>query len=112
MGAAAAAGRAAAGAAAGAAAADAAPGVAPVGGNEGNLIVGEAVGLGGKAIRTVSFFGCTFAASGTGGVAPGGGLGVGSAIKLICEHNVWVGKNSVKSLMPSKGARPLTEREF
>jgi hypothetical protein len=82
-----------------------------VGGNEGNLIVGEAVGLGGKAIRTVSFFGCTFAASGTGGVAPGGGLGVGSAIKLICEHNVWVGKNSVKSLMPSEGARPHAERE-
>jgi hypothetical protein len=58
-------------------------GAAPPGGKEGNLIVGAAVGFGGRAMRTVSFFGCTFAASGFGGVAPGGGFGVGSAIKLF-----------------------------
>jgi hypothetical protein len=47
----------------------------------GILMVGAAVGLGGRLIRTVSFFGCTFAASaGLGGAAPVGGLGVSSAI--------------------------------
>jgi hypothetical protein len=45
-------------------------------------MVGAAVGLGGKAMRTVSFFGCTFAASaglGGTGAAP---LGVFSDINL------------------------------
>jgi hypothetical protein len=47
----------------------------------GNLIVGADVGLGGKLMRTVSFFGCTLAASaGFGGIAPLGGVGVFSAI--------------------------------
>jgi hypothetical protein len=45
-----------AGAAAGAAAEVVFGGGAPVG-NVGNLIVGEAVGFGGKLMRTVSFFG-------------------------------------------------------
>jgi hypothetical protein len=58
----------------------AAVGVPPVG-NIGNLTVGEAVGLGGKLMRTVSFFGCTFAASdGLGGIAPPGTLGMFSDI--------------------------------
>ena len=44
-------------------------------------MVGAAVGFGGKLIRTVSFFGCTFAASaGLGGREPAGRLGVSSAI--------------------------------
>ena len=48
---------------------------------EGILIVGAAVGLGGRLMRTVSFFGCTLADSdGLGGTAPGGTLGVFSAI--------------------------------
>ncbi len=48
-------------------------------GSVGNLIV--AAGLGGKLMRTVSFFGCTLAASdGLGGTAPGGGFGSFSAI--------------------------------
>ena len=64
-------------AAVGAAAPGPAAGDAPVGGNEGSLIVGAAVGFGGSAMRTVSFFGCTLAAS--GGI---GESGVGSAIKL------------------------------
>jgi hypothetical protein len=49
------------------------------------LIVGAAVGLGGKLIRTVSFLGCTFAASvGLGGTAPDDGVfGTFSAIRFI-----------------------------
>jgi hypothetical protein len=47
----------------------------------GILIVGAAVGLGGKLIRTVSFFGCTLAASaGLGGTALEGVFGIFSAI--------------------------------
>jgi hypothetical protein len=43
-----------------------------------------AVGLGGKLMRTVSFFGCTFADSGGfGGTGPLGGFGMFSGIKLI-----------------------------
>ena len=46
-----------------------APG-APVAGNEGSLMVAVA-GLGGRLMRTVSFFGCTFAASAAfGGTGP------------------------------------------
>jgi len=53
------------------------------GAGAGILIVGAAVGLGGKLIRTVSFFGCTFAASvGRGGTAPEGVLGMFSAINF------------------------------
>jgi hypothetical protein len=62
-----------------------AAGAAAVGGADaagaGILIVGAAVGLGGKLIRTVSFFGCTLAASaGLGGTAPEGVFGMFSAI--------------------------------
>jgi hypothetical protein len=40
---------------------------------DGILIVGAAVGFGGKLMRTVSFFGCTLADSeGLGGTVPGG----------------------------------------
>lgn len=47
----------------------------------GNLIAGAPVGLGGKLMRTVSFFGWTLAASaGLGGTAPVGKLGMFSAI--------------------------------
>jgi hypothetical protein len=61
----------------------AAPGAAdgPPGGRVGNLIVGAAEGFGGKLMRTVSFFGCTFELSGgLGGNAPPGKLGIFSAI--------------------------------
>jgi len=58
------------------------------GGTLGSLIVGAAVGFGGNAIRTVSFFGWTLAASpGLGGTAPGVGLGVFSDIKLFRAQN-------------------------
>jgi hypothetical protein len=74
------AGRGAVGGAAGAAVAGAAAGAPPAAGNEGSLIVAVA-GLGGRLIRTVSFFGWTFAASaGFGGTPPGGLFGVLSAI--------------------------------
>src|SRR5438552_16764508 len=55
----------------------------------GILIVGAAVGLGGKLIRTVSFFGCTLAASvGFGGTAPEGGFGMLSAITFWVQTRV------------------------
>ncbi|MCS7338245.1 MAG: hypothetical protein NZ739_08430 [Verrucomicrobiae bacterium] len=46
----------------------------------GSLIVGAAEGFGGKFIRTVSFLGCTLPVSFFGGTAPGGTLGMFSAI--------------------------------
>jgi hypothetical protein len=62
--------------------------VGPPGGSVGNLIVGAAVGLGGKLMRTVSFLGCTlpvsFFGGGTAPVGPGGGVSGGiSAIGLL-----------------------------
>ena len=55
--------------------------VGPPGGSVGSLMVGAAVGLGGKLIRTVSFFGCTLPVdffSGSAPVgAPGNGFGFG-----------------------------------
>jgi hypothetical protein len=78
------------GAAVAGAATDAATGAAGAGvaaataDGEGILMVGAAVGLGGRLIRTVSFFGCTLADSeGLGGTAPEGGMGVFSAIKIF-----------------------------
>jgi len=76
------AGAAAAGAAAAIGAAEAAP-VGPPGGSVGSLIVGAAVGLGGKLMRTVSFLGCTLPVSFLGGTAPAGLLGMFSAIKSL-----------------------------
>ena len=65
------------------AAAEAAAAVGAVGAGAGILIVGAAVGFGGKLIRTVSFLGCTFAASaGLGGTAPDGVFGMFSAINF------------------------------
>jgi len=69
------------GIAAGAAEAGAAAAAGASGAGAGILMVGAAVGFGGRLIRTVSFFGCTFAASaGFGGTAPEGVLGRLSAI--------------------------------
>jgi hypothetical protein len=48
----------------------------------GSLIVGAADGLGGRLMRTVSFFGCTLPVSFFGGTAPVGMLGTFSAIKF------------------------------
>lgn len=58
----------------------AAAGALPAGGTLGNRIVGEAVGFGGKVMRTVSFFGWTLASAGLGGTAPPGVFGMFSAI--------------------------------
>ncbi len=50
-------------------------------GGAGIFMLGAAVGLGGKVMRTVSFLGWTFEASaGFGGTAPGAGVGVFSDI--------------------------------
>ena len=48
----------------------------PPGGSVGNLMVGAAVGFGGRLIRTVSFFGCTLPVSFLGGIAPIGAPGI------------------------------------
>jgi hypothetical protein len=60
---------------------------APVAGTAGNLIVAVGFGGVGKLIRTVSFFGWTFAASGLGGTPPGGTFGVLSAIVIFANAN-------------------------
>src|SRR5206468_8119858 len=74
---------------AGAAATGAAEAAGAAGAGAGILIVGAAVGLGGKFIRTVSFFGCTLAASvGFGGTAPEGGFGLLSAITFWVQTRV------------------------
>jgi hypothetical protein len=49
-------------------------------------MVGAAVGLGGKLIRTVSFLGWTFPVSFFGGSVTLGMLGMFSAIKLNLLH--------------------------
>ncbi len=80
------------GAAAGAAAA-ATAGVAAAG--AGIRTVGAAVGLGGREMRTVSFFGWTLTGSGAlGGTAPAGALGFTSDI--ICGRNLETGFGCVK----------------
>ena len=74
---------------AGAPATGAAAAAGAMGAGAGILIVGAAVGLGGKLIRTVSFFGCTLAASvGFGGTAPEGGVGMLSAITFWVQTRV------------------------
>ena len=62
--------------------------VGPPGGSVGSLMVGAAVGFGGKLMRTVSFFGCTlpvsFFGGGTAPDGPGKGLTGGmSAIVVL-----------------------------
>src|SRR5213596_3387477 len=77
------------GAGACAAATGAAAAAGAAGAGAGIFIVGAAVGLGGKLIRTVSFFGCTLAASaGFGGTAPEGGIGMLSAITFWVQTRV------------------------
>ena len=54
--------------------------VGPPGGRVGSLMVGAAVGFGGKLMRTVSFFGCTLPVSFFGGgIAPVGMAGMDGA---------------------------------
>src|SRR5206468_10398536 len=92
--------------AAGAAVAGAA---APVAGMDGSLIV--AVGLGGNAMRTVSFLGCTLAASpGLGGTPPVGGLGLFSAIISDFSGQAKVGVNRCQTLNRNAPGREKTGR--
>ena len=51
--------------------------VGPPGGSVGNLMVGAAVGFGGKLMRTVSFLGCTLPVDFFKGSAPVGAPGSG-----------------------------------
>src|SRR5438105_956512 len=55
---------------------EAGPPAGPPGGSVGSLMVGAAEGLGGKLIRTVSFFGWTLPVSFLGGTAPTGAPGI------------------------------------
>ncbi len=75
-----------------AAGAEEAPGAAgPPAGRVGSLIVGDEVGLGGRLIRTVSFFGWIFAASGGfGGTESPGVVGLFSDIVLArwCQARI------------------------
>jgi hypothetical protein len=57
---------------------------APAAGGAGILMVDEAEGLGGRLMRTVSFLGCTLAASGAlDGTPPSAGSVCDSAIRLL-----------------------------
>ena len=92
-----------AGATAGAAAAAAADGA-----GAGILIVGAAVGFGGKLMRTVSFLGCTLAASvGRGGTAPDGVLGMFSAINFF-KSKLELVPVGVKWLLTANWHLPMT----
>lgn len=77
---------------------------------DGILIVGAAVGFGGKLIRTVSFFGCTLADSeGLGGGAPPGALGVFSAINVyLFSLNLGFTLRRVKCLLRPQEPRSIT----
>jgi len=79
----------------------------------GILIVGAAVGFGGKLIRTVSFLGCTFAASvGLGGTAPDGVFGMFSAINVF-QTKTRVGASWCQMLIRSQSdGQPMkTDRQ-
>jgi hypothetical protein len=79
-----------------------APADGPPGGSVGNFIVGAAEGFGGRLIRTVSFLGWTFEASGgLGGTGAPGKLGMLSAINLF-QFKVKLGAISVKLLFVKK----------
>ncbi len=99
------------GAGAGAAAADGAvtagagPPAGPPGGKVGSLMVGAAEGLGGRLIRTVSFFGWTFPVSFLGGSAPLGTLGIFSAIKVQFRLKTKVALRQCQTLNPPQKRR-------
>jgi hypothetical protein len=73
---------------------------APPAGMDGSLIVAVAEGFGGSEMRTVSFLGCTLAASpGFGGRPPGGGggrFGLLSAITVFDGVKLDLGAAGVK----------------
>ncbi len=78
------------------------------GAGAGILIVGAAVGFGGKLIRTVSFLGCTLAASvGRGGTAPDGVFGTFSAINFF-ESKLELVPVGVKWLLTANWRLPMT----
>jgi hypothetical protein len=91
------------------------PPLGPPGGRVGSLMVGAAEGLGGKLMRTVSFFGWTFPVSFFGGTAPLGMLGMFSAIKCI-SFQIKVAALGCQTLIPVEksdrgripGTRPLS----
>ncbi len=99
----------------GAAAAEAGAAAAVVGAAEGAgiLMVGAEVGFGGRLIRTVSFFGCIFAASAglggkeSAGATEGAGVGVsgaaGGRFGLFSAINVGIPKNGQEDPLCQSG---------
>ena len=77
----------------------------PPGGRVGSLIVGAADGLGGKLMRTVSFFGWTLPVSFFGGTAPAGTFGMLSAIRLSVYKTLRRVGKSVKQERTATGLR-------
>jgi len=62
-------------------------------------MVGEDDGLGGRLMRTVSFFGCTFEASGgLGGTGAPGVIGLLSAIVVACCGEARIGPRGCQIL--------------
>lgn len=70
-------------------------------GKVGSLIVGDEVGLGGKLMRTVSFFGWTLPVSFLGGTPPPGAPGMLSAITRISYPKTRGGLGGCQTLIPS-----------
>ena len=71
---------------------------------EGILMVGAAVGFGGKLIRTVSFFGCTLADSeGFGGTGTGTGLSAINSLLLFSQRKIRVVR--CQMLIPERKSR-------
>ena len=98
---------------AGAAATGAAAAAAALGAGAGILIVGAAVGLGGKLIRTVSFFGWTLAGSvDLGGTAPDGMFGMLSAIKTVFRVKLELAPRGVKCLFEANWLQKRTGRRL
>lgn len=80
----------------------------PPEGSVGSLMVGDDVGLGGRLMRTVSFFGCTFEASGgLGGTEPPGVMGLLSAIVVAYWGEARIGPGRCQILtLPGNENRP------
>lgn len=69
----------------------------PPGGSVGNLMVGAAVGFGGRLMRTVSFLGCTFPVSFLGGKAPVGAPGMFGMLGVLSDINLGRKLKSVRA---------------
>ena len=79
----------------------------PPAGMVGSLMVGEEDGLGGRLMRTVSFFGCTLAASGGFGGTDAPGSGLVSDISLFVPAKLGSPQSGVKLFLGFTGRKWL-----